>query len=227
MFAINHAAASLAIKKKFPGAKMFWLLISVQFVEILWVVFNFLGIEITKTEDAVRYVGDIHLLHMPFSHSVLSAIIIAGLSYAAIKFVFKDNKLALPFAIGVISHIVLDIITHAQDIQLLFFADNPKLGTELYTLRPYFAFILELAFGVWCWWYYKGNKSLLTIVVLFNLANFTVFSPDIIGLEKYFANNEMLLVSVIAAQILITLLLVGQFYKSESFSLSKIFSFNK
>jgi membrane-bound metal-dependent hydrolase YbcI (DUF457 family) len=227
MFAINHAAASLAVKKKFPKAKMLWLLISVQFIEILWVIFNFLGIEITETDKVVNYVGNIHLIHMPFSHSILSSIILALLSYVIIKYVVKENNLALPFAIGLFSHIVLDIITHAKDIPLYLLADNPKIGTELYTLFPYIAFILELAFGVWCWWYFKGNKSLLIIILLFNAANFTVFSPDIIGLEKYFANNEMLLVSVIAVQIIVTLILVGHFYKSKSFSFIKIFSFNK
>jgi hypothetical protein len=43
-----------------------WLLISVQFMEILWVVLNYLGIERTTTEKEVRYVGDVHLSFMPF-----------------------------------------------------------------------------------------------------------------------------------------------------------------
>jgi hypothetical protein len=223
MFAINHAAASLLVKKKFPAAKMLWLLISVQLVEILWVILNFLDIEVTTTNSVVRYVGDIHLTHMPFSHSVLSSIVLAVISFVVIKYVFKERKLALPFAIGVLSHIVLDIITHAKDISLFFFSENPKIGMELYTLRPYFAFVIELGFGILCWWYFKGNKSLLTIIVLFNLANLTVFSPDIIGLEKYFANNVTLLVSVIAVQIITTLFLVGYFSKSVSFSFRKIF----
>jgi hypothetical protein len=40
MFAINHAATALVIKKKYPQAPMGLLLISVQLTELLWVVFN-------------------------------------------------------------------------------------------------------------------------------------------------------------------------------------------
>jgi membrane-bound metal-dependent hydrolase YbcI (DUF457 family) len=143
-----------------------------------------------------------------------------------IKYTFKENNLALPFSIGLLSHIVLDIITHAKDIPLSFFTENPKFGTELYTIFPYVAFLLELAFGIWCWWYFNGNKGLLTVIIFFNIANFTVFSPDVVGLEKYFANNSVLLTSVIAIQIFITLILVGYFYKEESFYIKKLFSFN-
>jgi len=45
MFAINHAATALIVKKRHPQVPLVWLLISVQFVEIVWVLFNFLGIE--------------------------------------------------------------------------------------------------------------------------------------------------------------------------------------
>jgi hypothetical protein len=45
MYAINHAATALLIKKKQPTAPILLLLISVQLVEIFWVIFNYLGWE--------------------------------------------------------------------------------------------------------------------------------------------------------------------------------------
>ena len=202
MFAINHAATALIFKKKFPTVKIAWMLLSVQLVEILWVVLNFIGIEQTTTESNVRYVGDIHLHSLPYSHSILSSILLAGLSFLVIRYLIKDKTLAFPFSLGVMSHIVLDLITHAKDLPLTFFSGSPKFGLQLYSLHPYIAFSLELLYGVFCWYYFKGSKSLLLIILLFNLANFTTFSPNIIGLEKYFANNPLLLVSIIALQII-------------------------
>ena len=70
MFAINHAATALVIKKRFPTVPMIWLLLSVQLVELMWVILNYLDIEETSTEESVRSVADIHLAHMPFSHSI-------------------------------------------------------------------------------------------------------------------------------------------------------------
>ena len=58
MSAINHAAAALAIKRKFPTVSFIWLLISAQPVEFIWVAFNYLGVERTTTENTVRLVGD-------------------------------------------------------------------------------------------------------------------------------------------------------------------------
>lgn len=218
MFAINHAATALLIKKKYPAAKMFWLLISVQLIEFLWVIFNYLGIEHTSTDSKVTYLGNIHLYSLQFSHSILSSVLLSFLSYVVIRYFIKDTLLALPFSLGVISHIILDLLVHAKDIPITFFPDSIKLGSQLYSLHPYVAFAFELAYGVFCWYYFKGSRSLFLVVLLFNIANFTTFSPDIISLEKYFAGNPVLLVSIIALQIILTLTLVGHYSKKSEFA---------
>ena len=41
-------------------------------MEFLWVGLNYIGVERTMTESVVRYLGDIHLAYMPFSHSVVT-----------------------------------------------------------------------------------------------------------------------------------------------------------
>ena len=64
--------------------------------------------------------------------------------------------------------------------------------------------------------FFRVSKSLLLIILLFNIANFITFSPDIIGIEKYFANNPRLLVAVIALQIIVTLILVGYYSKKQA-----------
>lgn len=217
MFAINHATTALIIKKKYPAAKMFWLLISVQLIEFLWIIFNYLGIEHTSTDSKVTYLGNIHLYSLQFSHSILSSVLLSFLSYFVIRYLIKDKLLALPFSLGVMSHITLDLLVHAKDIPLTFFPDSMKLGSQLYSLHPYIAFTFELAYGVFCWYYFKGTRSLFLVVLLFNIANFTTFSPDIIGLEKYFAGNPLLLVSIIALQIIVTLTLVGYFSKKPEY----------
>ena len=213
MFAINHASAALLFKKKYPAVKLVWLLISVQFVELLWVLFNYIGLESTTTEDGVKFIGDIHLSHMPFSHSILSTVILALIAFSAIKIIFNNNTWAVAVSLAISSHIILDLITHAQDLPLIFFSENIKLGSMLYTGFPYAAFLFEMLFGVFCWWYYKGSKSLLAVIVIFNLFNFTIFSPDVVGLEQFFAHSPYLLTSVIFFQIVITLYLVWLFAK--------------
>src|SRR5258705_13873552 len=74
MFAMDHAATALLVKRRFPSVAMTPLLVSVQAMELAWVGLNYLGIERTTTEATVRSVADIHLAYMPYSHSVGSAV---------------------------------------------------------------------------------------------------------------------------------------------------------
>lgn len=209
MFAINHAATALVVKKKYPEAPMWLLLISVQLIELLWVFFNFLGIEYSTIENKVSSVADIHLTHMPYSHSILSTIIAVFFAWFVICKVFNKPKIAVATSIAIASHLVLDLLTHNQDIALAPFMDLQKIGLGLYSI-PLLAFVIETLYGIFCWWIYKGSKLLVATIVGFNLANFTLFSSAVIGPEAWLANNPMLLTTLIFMQIIVTLVLVGK-----------------
>jgi MFS family permease len=71
------------------------------------------------------------------------------------------------------------------------------------------AFVLELFYGIFCWWVYKGGKMLLTVIVLFNVANLSLLSPAVPGPESLLANRPTAIVLVIFAQIVVTLFLIG------------------
>ncbi|MFC2103565.1 hypothetical protein ACFLSS_03965 [Bacteroidota bacterium] len=204
MFAINHASAALLFKRKYSTINIIWLLISVQLIEYFWVFFNYFGLEITTTNIQVNYIGDIHLAYMPFSHSLLTTVILSLIAFLAIRIITKDTKFAIVISLAIASHFILDVVVHAYDLPLWYFTKYPLFGTNLYPSLPYIAFLIEIFFGIFCWWYYKGSKMLLMVIIIFNLLNFTTFSPDIIGLEKYFANQPLLLTSVIFLQIILT-----------------------
>ncbi|MGZ3494593.1 MAG: metal-dependent hydrolase [Thermodesulfobacteriota bacterium] len=209
MFAINHAATALIIKKEFVNVPIVWLLISVQFMEIVWVILNFLGVEQTTTEKEVRYVGDVHLAYMPFSHSIVTMVGVALLAWLIISKGLSRPDVGFAVGIGVISHLILDLITHSNDIGIAPFINGPKLGLGLYAKYPMVAFVLEIGYGIFCWWIYKGGWALLAAIIVFNLANISMFSSAVTSIEKYMANRPLLISAVILAQILITLTVVG------------------
>jgi membrane-bound metal-dependent hydrolase YbcI (DUF457 family) len=211
MFAINHAATALIIKKEFINVPIIWLLISVQFMEIWWTVLNFLRIEKTTTEKEVRYVGDVHLSYMPFSHSITTMVGVAFLAWLIISKALNQPEIGIAVGIGVISHLILDLITHSNDIAIAPFIKTPKFGLGLYAKRPHVAFILEIGYGIFCWWIYKGGWVLFVTIVVFNLANISMFSSAVTGIEKHMANRPLLITMVILIQIVVTLILVGIF----------------
>jgi hypothetical protein len=210
MFAINHAATALIIRRRFP-APMVWLLISVQLMELLWLLFNYLGLEKTTTENTVKSVSDIHLAFIPYSHSIASAVILGVAAWLVCAKGLRKPVAGLAMGLGVLSHLILDLITHAPDIPIAPGIDQPKFGLGLYGAAPLAAFVVEIIYGVLCWWAYRGGPGLLAVIVLFNLANLSLLSPAVPGPEEFLAGRPMLVVTVIAAQIAATLTLVGVF----------------
>ena len=209
MFAIDHAATALVIRRCFPSVSMAPLLVSVQAMELAWVGLNYLGIEHTTTEPIVRSVSDIHLAFMPYSHSVGTAVVAAVVAWLVIEKGFDHPALGRAVGLGIVSHLILDLATHAHDIVLWPGRASPKLGLGLYDTAPFAAFIIELIYGVLCWWVYRGGRSLLALIVLGNVANVSFLSSAIPGPEEYLAGRPELAVSLILVQILVTLVLVG------------------
>src|SRR5262249_47187391 len=85
MFAADHAATSLLIKRRFPSVPLTPILVSVQAMELAWVALNYLGVERTTTESTVHSVADIHLAYMPYSHSVATGVGAALLAWLVIE----------------------------------------------------------------------------------------------------------------------------------------------
>jgi hypothetical protein len=208
MFAVDHAATALLIKRRFPSVSLTPLLLSVQAMELAWVALNYLGIERTTTEPSVASVADIHLSYMPFSHSVATAAGAAMLAWVVIDKALGRPLLARAIAVGVISHLLLDLATHARDIAMWPGSTLPALGLGLYDRAPMWGFVLEMAYGVICWRAYRGGRALLAMVVLGNLANVTLFSAAIPGPEQYLAGHPLMVVTVVFVQIVVTLVLI-------------------
>ena len=209
MFAVDHAATALLLKRRYPSVPIAPLLLAVQAMELAWVAFNYLGLERTTTERVVRSVADIHLTWMPYSHTVMTALGGAVLAWVGIEFGMGRRALGRAVGIGIASHLALDLLTHAHDIVLWPGRISPRLGLGLYDAAPMAAFVVEMVYGVVCWWIYRGGRGLLALVVLGNLANLSLFSAAIPGPEGFLAGRPLLVVTLIALQIIVTLVLTG------------------
>jgi len=209
MFAVDHAATALLHRRRYPSLPMVPLLLAVQAMELAWVLFNYLGVERTTTERVVRSVADIHLASMPYSHSVATALGAALIAWAVIELGMGRRELGRAVGLGIASHLVLDLLTHAHDVVLWPGRISPRLGLGLYDSAPVAAFVVELLYGVLCWRLYRGGRGLLALVVFGNLANLSLLSPSIPGPEAFLAGRPLMVVSLVAAQIVVTLVLTA------------------
>jgi hypothetical protein len=179
-------------------------LISVQAVELLWVVFVYSGIE------HVTYAGGkVHLGFLPYSHSIGSGLIVAFAAWMMISFGWKRRDVAIAVALGVMSHIALDIIQHEPDIRLLPADIGPRLGFGLHQW-PLANLIVELLFGVACWFIFRGTTALLVAIVLLNLADAPLMFPRE-GSATMLEQHPAVLPTVILVQIVITWLAIWAF----------------
>jgi membrane-bound metal-dependent hydrolase YbcI (DUF457 family) len=208
MFAVDHAATALLINRRYPTVSLAAVLLSVQAMELAWVGLNYLGVERTATETSVRSVADIHLVYMPFSHSVATAAGGALLAWLVIEKGLGRPTLGRAVGIGIVSHLILDLATHARDIALWPGSTLPALGLGLYDRAPMWGFALEMAYGVICWLVYRGRRPLLALIVLGNLSNLSLFSAAIPGPEQYLAGHPLLVVTFVFVQIVATLWLI-------------------
>jgi membrane-bound metal-dependent hydrolase YbcI (DUF457 family) len=205
MFAVDHAATALLIKRRYPSARLAPILVSVQAMELGWVALNYLGVERTTTDAVVHSVADIHLAYMPYSHSVGTATGVAVLAWLLLEKGFGRAALGRAVGIGIVSHLILDLATHGRDIVLWPGLSTPRLGLGLYEAAP----VVEFIYGIVCWYVYRGGLGLLALICLGNFANLSFLSPAIPGPEEYLAGRPLLLVTVIFVQIVVTLVLVG------------------
>lgn len=214
MFAIDHAATALVLKRRWPDAPLPMLLASVQLMELVWVALNLLGVERVTTASAVHSVADVRLEFMPWSHSVATMLGAALLIWLVAR-LLGHPRLGLALAAGVASHLVLDLLTHDRDLALAPGLDI-LLGLGLYGLAPMLAFAVELAYGVLCWRIFRGSGALLAVIVGFNLANLSFFSASIPGPEELLAGHPAAVVLVVFAQIVVTLTLVGRLARTSA-----------
>lgn len=203
MFAINHAATALPLKRAFPGVSFVALLLSVQLLEVLWVGLNYAGVEVTTTEPVVSSVVDIHLAYMPFSHSLASAALVALVAGAGLWRWSGSWTAGWAVALGVVSHLLLDLVTHSPDLALAPFVDGPALGLGAWGV-PALGLGVEVGWGVLCWAVFGGGWALLGAIVLFNAANVSFLFPQLSGPEGILAGRPMLAVSMVLAQIVVT-----------------------
>lgn len=208
MYAINHAATALLIKKNNSKLPLFPLLVSVQLVEVLWVFFNYLG-----WEHFSVYGGRVHLDFLPYSHSIFSGVAAAVLSFCVINWGYNNKKLAIAFAIGVVSHVIIDVIFHEKDIQLSPFSAKLVLGLGILDY-PILNFIIEFAYGIFCWWYFKGSKALLWVIIIFNILDLPMMLANGDTLTP-FVKHPFILPSVILFQIIITWYFVYRYANSK------------
>jgi len=146
---IGHFAVGFGAKRFAPRAGLAALLAAPLLLDLLWPVFVLLGWERVRIDPGNTRYTPLDLYHYPWSHSLLMSLVWAT-AFAGLYFgVARYRAGAVAIWIGVVSHWVLDWITHRPDMPL--YPGGPKLGLGLWNSIPG-TMIVEIGMmvvGVW------------------------------------------------------------------------------
>ncbi len=115
---IGHFAVGLAAKKAAPRVSLGTLVLSVQLLDLLWPIFLLLGIEHVRIDPGNTAFTPFDFYDYPISHSLMTVIgwgALLGFVYFVIR---RYARGAWILAAGVLSHWILDAITHRPDMPL-------------------------------------------------------------------------------------------------------------
>jgi len=132
---IGHYAVALAAKKAAPKTSLGMLVLAAQFVDLLWPLFLLAGWEHVRIDPGNTIVTPLDFYDYPISHSLLGTVL-WGLLFGLLYFAFKkDKRGAIVLGLLVVSHWVLDFLTHRPDL-LLWFGGKTPVGLGLWNSLP-------------------------------------------------------------------------------------------
>lgn len=132
---VGHLALPLAAKRLAPTVNLGWLVAGGTALDLVWPILVIAGVEQVRIAPGATAFTPLVFESYPWSHSLIMAVVWGGV-LAALATWSGVPKSAAPLLVGlVVSHWVLDFITHAPDMPILPFA-GPRLGLALWNSIP-------------------------------------------------------------------------------------------
>jgi hypothetical protein len=129
---IGHFALGLAAKRVTPHVSLAVLFAAALFADILWPIFVATGVEQVRIDPGNTVVTPLDFVSYPYSHS-LAALIAWGIVFGWLVAGRTRRDAFVVIAALVVSHWVLDYVTHRPDMPL--YPGGPKLGLGLWNSR--------------------------------------------------------------------------------------------
>jgi len=161
---IGHFGAGLALKRADRTLSLGLLFIAAQLSDLIYGVTLLTGVEKVSIVAGTSPLTSAEYIFFPYSHSLVATLLLAGLVALIFLIVpFKSSlpksKTALIMATAVLSHFILDAITHNPEVDLL---GNGvyKIGLGIwnYPIASYTIEALLLIAGLWI--YLRTTKTI-------------------------------------------------------------------
>ena len=159
---IGHFALGYAAKRWAPNLSLAVLFAAAVFADLLWPVLVALGIEHVRIAPGITASTPLEFISYPYSHSLLTLTLLrsalrldrppsraARRPQAGSRLRTDARRIFVVMLALVVSHWVLDVVTHIPDMPL--YPGGPKFGLGLWNSVPGTLVVetVMFAFGVW------------------------------------------------------------------------------
>jgi membrane-bound metal-dependent hydrolase YbcI (DUF457 family) len=131
---IGHIALALAAKRATPRASLATLFLAAQWADVIWPIFLAVGIEQVRIQPGNTPFTPLDFVSYPYSHSLFALIVWGVLFGVVYRAVAGGRNTLWVLAALVISHWVLDWVTHRPDMPL--YPGSAKYGLGLWNSVP-------------------------------------------------------------------------------------------
>ena len=154
---IGHFAVGFAAKRWAPRTSLATLMLAPLLADVLWPVLVLAGVEKVRIVPGFTAMNALALDDFPWSHSLLMDLVWASLLGALVARGPGGRRSGVVVGIGVVSHWVLDWITHAPDMPL--WPGGPEFGLGLWNSVPGTMIVESLMFAVGVWLYLGATRA--------------------------------------------------------------------
>ena len=127
---IGHLAVGLASKKIAPSASLASLLFAALLADVMWPILVALGAEHVRLVPGAQPYALLADASYPWSHSLLMLIVLGAIFFGIHRYLSGENRVGLILGALVVSHWVLDFVSHGPDLPL--WPAGPRVGLGLW-----------------------------------------------------------------------------------------------
>ena len=154
---IGHIALAFAAKRVTPRVSLAMLLIAAQWADMLWPVLLAFGIEQVRIDPGNTAFTPLDFVSYPYSHSLVALVIWGVLIGSAYRGIAGGRRIFGVLGALVVSHWVLDYVTHRPDMPL--YPGSPKFGLGLWNSIPATVAIETVMYAAGLWIYLKSTRA--------------------------------------------------------------------
>jgi len=156
---VGHFAVAFGAKRAVPAVSLGTLFIAGQLADLIWPVLVIAGVERVAVQPGLTVVTPLDFTYYPFSHSLVAGAawgLLFGAAYVGLRRASAWSGAVL--AGVVLSHWVLDVLSHRPDMPLTLGAGSARVGLGLWNSLAGTIVVELLLFAAGLWLYTRATR---------------------------------------------------------------------